>query len=84
MQNPLLFAALFGGLSILAGCSSDQHHSDYSSQRYYRDDLSAQTAGYDHRPWRDDAGYLHHDADWKADSDRGRLSNDRDDRFDRY
>jgi hypothetical protein len=57
---------------------------DYRTTRSYDPYDSASTAGYDHRPWRDDSGRLHHDADWKADSDRGRLSNDRDDRHDRY
>jgi hypothetical protein len=49
----------------------------------YYDSASTASSSYDHRPWRDSAGNLHHDADWKADSDRGRLSNDRDDKYDR-
>ena len=93
-----LFAvAAVAGLSFVVGCTSDGDHHDHnyrSSSRsydpYYRTTRSydpydrASTAGYDHRPWRDDNGNLHHDSDWKADSDRGRLSNDRDDRHDRY
>jgi hypothetical protein len=80
---------------------SDHHSRSSSSSRsydpYYRTTrsydpyydsartASSSSSAYDHRPWRDSSGNLHHDADWKADSDRGRLSNDRDDKYnDRY
>jgi hypothetical protein len=67
---------------IVAGCSSD-HHDRASSERRsydpYNSRYDARTAGSEHGPWHDDDRYLHHDRDWKADSDRGRDSNDRDD-----
>ena len=81
-------ALLFAGLPLLGGCSSDHDRSrssrDYDSDYRLSRDYDAREAGYSHGPWRDSAGNLHHDRDWKDASDRGRLSNDRDDRFERY
>ena len=80
------------GLGLLAGCGSSHHDSTRTSSRTYDpystserrstdpyDGYDARTAGSEHGPWRDDEGRLHHDPGWKADSDRGRDSNDRDD-----
>lgn len=82
----LLLGAVFATLP-LAGCSHDDHDRSTrtrASRSYdYDRDLGAREAGYSQRPWRDQDGNLHHNPDWKADSDRGRDSNDRDDRFNR-
>lgn len=84
----------------LIGCSDNDHHSS-GSRRYDPDTSVSRTydpygrtdrydrateAGYGRGPWRDTDGRLHHPPGWKADSDRGRDSNDRDDRarYDRY
>jgi hypothetical protein len=99
-QTLFAVAAVAGLSFVTGCSSDSNHHSSRSYDPSYRTSRtydpysrtsrsydpydSASTAGYDHRPWRDDNGRLHHDADWKADSDRGRLSNDRDDRHDRY
>jgi hypothetical protein len=87
---PLLIAGLFAGLPLVGGCSSNDHDSDRSrSSRDYRtsrdyDYDRAGTASERQGPWRDADGNLHHPPGWKAASDRGRDSNDRDERFDRY
>jgi hypothetical protein len=77
---------LAGGTVVLgllaAGCSSSDHdgrHSERRSYDPYDSRYDARTAGSEHGPWRDEDGDIHHDRDWKADSDRGRDSNDRDD-----
>ena len=64
---------------------------DYRASRTSRtyDYDTATQAGSSRGPWRDEDGRLHHPPGWKAASDRGRLSNDRDDRaadryYDRY
>jgi hypothetical protein len=89
---PLLMGALFAGLPLLGGCSSNDRDDrprssrdsrvsrDYDYDRYDR----ASQAGERQGPWRDEDGNLHHPPGWKAASDRGRDSNDRDARFDRY
>src|SRR3954454_4217760 len=64
--------------------SSSRTYDPYGSERrstgtYSSDRYDAQTAGSQHGPWRDEDGNLHHNRGWKADSDRGRDSNDRDD-----
>ena len=81
------------GTPWLIGCS-DNDHSDRHSTRYYDPNYRASRnydynnrydraveSGYERSPWRDDEGRLHHPPGWKADSDRGRLPNDRDDRY---
>ncbi len=55
---------------------------DRSPNRYDRYD-TAERAGSSRPPRIDADGNLHHPPGWKAASDRGRLSNDRDARFDR-
>ena len=61
--------------------SARRTYDPYGSQRRSTDtyDYDARTAGSQRGPWRDDDGNLHHSPGWKADSDRGRDSNDRDD-----
>ena len=66
------------GLGLLAGCSN-HYHSRVSERRSYDPYYDVRTAGSERGPWRDENGDLHHNPDWKADSDRGRDSNDRDD-----
>jgi hypothetical protein len=77
---------LAGGTVVLgllaAGCSSTDHDGHYSERRSYDpydSRYDVRTAGSEHGPWRDEDGDIHHNRDWKADSDRGRDSNDRDD-----
>jgi len=75
------------GLALLAGCSSSNHdrtsssrtYDPYSTSERSYDPYDARTAGSERGPWRDADGNLHHNPDWKNDSDRGRDSNDRDD-----
>ena len=77
------------GLGLLAGCSSSDHddyrrtssrtYDPYSTSERSYDPYDARTAGSERGPWRDADGNLHHNPDWKNDSDRGRDSNDRDD-----
>src|SRR4051812_38988605 len=76
-----ILAAGVVGLGLLAGCSSshDSRASERRSYDPYDSRYDARTAGSEHGPWRDEEGDLHHNRDWKADSDRGRDSNDRDD-----
>jgi hypothetical protein len=77
-----ILAAGVVGLGLLAGCSSSDHDRVSSERRSYDpydSRYDARTAGSQHGPWRDEDGDLHHNRDWKADSDRGRDSNDRDD-----
>ena len=78
------------GTPWLIGCSdNDHHHSTRSYDPNYRESRSydynrydrAVESGYERSPWRDDEGNLHHPPGWKADSARGRLPNDRDDRY---
>lgn len=78
------------GTPWLIGCSDSDHHSSRSYDPNYRVTRSydpnrydrAVESSYDERsPWRDDEGNLHHPPGWKADSARGRLPNDRDDRY---
>jgi hypothetical protein len=84
-----LLAAALVGTPWLIGCTDSDHHStrDYDSNyrvsRSYDHDRydRAVESSYGRGPWRDEDGRLHHPPGWKADSDRGRLSNDRDDRY---
>lgn len=92
----VILAVALVGTPWLIGCSDNDHHSrttsrsydpNYGASRgydYNRNDNRydrAVESGYGRDPWRDDDGRLHHAPGWKADSDRGRLPNDRDDRY---
>jgi hypothetical protein len=75
-------------IGLLAGCTSSDRDSSRTSSRTYDpystsersyDPYDARTAGSERGPRRDEDGNLHHNPDWKSDSDRGRDSNDRDD-----
>ena len=87
-----LLAVALVGTPWLIGCTDSGHRSARDNGRDYRVSRNydygrydrATEAGYGRGPWRDEGGRLHHPPGWKADSARGRLSNDRDDRFDRY
>ena len=84
-----MMAAGVVGLGLLAGCTSSSRDSDrtsssrtydpYSTSERSYDPYDARTAGSERGPWRDADGNLHHNPDWKNNSDRGRDSNDRDD-----
>ena len=90
-----ILALALVGTPWLIGCTSDNDHHTRTSSRSYDPDYGvsrdynrydsrydrAVESGYGREPWRDDNGRLHHAPGWKADSDRGRLPNDRDDRY---
>lgn len=94
-QRMMAVGALAGLGLLAGCSSSSHHDYDRTSRTYdpYSttsaerrsydpngyDRYDARTAGSTHGPWRDEDGDLHHNRDWKADSDRGRDSNDRDD-----